>query len=107
MRFSSAWRTVAPCGGPHDRRWMIVSGTSQHLRGGNVDIHPYTSHDIARLRCEERLLRAQEAPRAREAGRETGSEPLQPAGAMSRLLRRLARAEATATATTRAGPDAV
>jgi hypothetical protein len=33
-----------------------------------MDIHPYTHHDIARLRGEERLLRAQAAQRAHQAG---------------------------------------
>jgi hypothetical protein len=32
-----------------------------------MDIHPLTSHEIARLRCEERLLRAQAARRATSA----------------------------------------
>jgi hypothetical protein len=58
-----------------------------------MDIHPYTHHDIARLRGEERLLRAQAAQRAgqaRERGRAERGEA--EAGSTTiRLLRRLAR----------------
>jgi hypothetical protein len=43
-----------------------------------MDTHPYTSHDIARLRCEERLLRAQEARRAREVPRAAKPEVARP-----------------------------
>ena len=32
-----------------------------------MDIHPHTNHEIARLRCEERMLRAQEGQRAQDA----------------------------------------
>ena len=38
-----------------------------------MDIHPWTNYEIARIRDEERLLRARDAMRAREV-RDPGAE---------------------------------
>jgi hypothetical protein len=58
-----------------------------------MDIHPYTHHDIARLRGEERLLRAQAARRAHQAGEGQQAErgPVQARSATIRLLQRIGR----------------
>lgn len=57
-----------------------------------MDIHPHTNHEIARLRCEERLLRAQEARRAREAPRAAMPEVARPAPRRRTLVVALRRA---------------
>ena len=41
------------------------SGES-HSKEGQMDIHPWTKYEIARMRDEERLLRARAAMRAKE-----------------------------------------
>lgn len=39
-----------------------------------MDIHPWTKYEVARLRDEERLLRARSAMRAKEVGRQSSVE---------------------------------
>ena len=72
-----------------------------------MDIHPYTNHDIARLRCEERLLRAETAQRAREVPRrqlaDRGARRIEvaPLRLLQRIRRRVAKT------LPHAGPNAV
>jgi hypothetical protein len=58
-----------------------------------MDIHPYTHHDIARLRGEERLLRAHAAQRAHQAGegRQAERRPVQARSPSIRLFQRIGR----------------
>src|SRR5262245_44415117 len=48
-----------------NRPWE--NGGRRTHEGGEMDIHPWTKYEIARIRDEERLLRAREASLAREA----------------------------------------
>jgi len=72
-----------------------------------VDIHPFTSHDIARMRGEERLLRAQAALRAQEVSQQQladrGARRIDVAPI--RLLQRIRRR--TVVRELSQGPDAV
>jgi hypothetical protein len=58
-----------------------------------MGIHPYTHHDIARLRGEERLLQAQAAQRAHQGreGRQAERAPVQTRSVTIRLLQRIGR----------------
>jgi hypothetical protein len=73
-----------------------------------MDIHPWTNYEIARLRDEERLLRAQEARRVREVRQgqsaERGARRIE--AAPIRLLRRMRRRK-VAEALPQAGANAV
>jgi hypothetical protein len=72
-----------------------------------MDIHPHTQHDIARLRIEERLLRAEAAYRAREIGDERpDGSARQPGSTIIHLLHRIGRRN-VAEALPHAGTDAV
>jgi len=56
-----------------------------------MDIHPWTKYEIARLRDEERLLRARSAMRASEARRARDVEQAGRAQAGESVLNRLRR----------------
>jgi hypothetical protein len=61
-----------------------------------MDIHPWTNYEIARLRNEERLQRAQQAQRAVQGGEEEPTELVARPSTAVRFLRRLRRSRALA-----------
>ena len=68
-----------------------------------MDIHPWTKYEIARIRDEERLLRAREAMLAREARAPSSDEGIE--GAQTSWLRWLRRRDvSTQQATARPRP---
>lgn len=56
-----------------------------------MDVHPWTKYEIARIRDEERLLRARAALQAREARRSEVGEVEETARGNSRFRRLLRR----------------
>ena len=54
-----------------------------------MDIHPWTKYEVARLRDEERLLRARDAARAADLHRRGPEiEPVEPSSLLDRIRRR-------------------